>query len=133
MEFSPLKALSRPTSAANFQSLSRATSHFISSSRENSLSAGSVRRDSRVQQGSGRVQRVVKKSSSRSNRSSGRVLAMARSVELKKGVELKVYEKSGELGEDLAAYVAGLSESAIREKGSFSVVLSGGSLISTLG
>lgn len=58
---------------------------------------------------------------------------MARSVELKKGVELKVYEKSGELGEDLAAYVAGLSESAIREKGSFSVVLSGGSLISTLG
>lgn len=38
------------------------------------------------------------------------VRAMARSVEIKKGVELKLFEKSDELGQELAAYVARLSD-----------------------
>lgn len=63
---------------------------------------------------------------------SGRVVTTMAST-AKKEAELMVYQNADELGDDLAAYVATLSESTITKRGAFSVVLSGGSLISLLG
>lgn len=57
---------------------------------------------------------------------------MATSGEAKPDAEIKVYGSGSELGNELAAYVAELSAAAVKERGVFSVVLSGGSLISTL-
>ena len=47
--------------------------------------------------------------------------------------ELQVYEDVGSLSGSLAAHVADVSSAAIEAHGAFSVVLSGGSLIKTLG
>uniref|UniRef100_A0A0C9RZ39 6-phosphogluconolactonase n=2 Tax=Wollemia nobilis TaxID=56998 RepID=A0A0C9RZ39_9CONI len=47
--------------------------------------------------------------------------------------EFRVFENVDELSTSLADYVAELSEVAVKERGAFAVVLSGGSLISLLG
>ncbi|KAL2611898.1 hypothetical protein R1flu_023590 [Riccia fluitans] len=54
-------------------------------------------------------------------------------TQVKEGVELRVFETVKQLGEDLAPYVAEISNSAVEARGAFSIVLSGGSLISTMG
>jgi len=47
--------------------------------------------------------------------------------------DLQVYQDADELSVSLAAHVARVAEDAIAAHGAFSVVLSGGSLIKTLG
>lgn len=47
--------------------------------------------------------------------------------------DVKVFDGVDELATSLADYVAELSDAAVKERGAFSVVLSGGSLISTMG
>ncbi|CAM6105837.1 unnamed protein product [Calypogeia fissa] len=135
MEFSPLKTLSRPIISSNLLALSstlRATSHPISSGALNSVS-GRISGNRSVQE-FGKVQKPVRNSSSGFRRSFGvSVTAMAAKVDVKKGAELKLYEKGSELAEDLAAYVADLSAKAISERGSFTVVLTGGSLFKSMG
>ncbi|KAH9307733.1 hypothetical protein KI387_035644 [Taxus chinensis] len=46
--------------------------------------------------------------------------------------DLKVFQNGDELAASLGEYVAGLSQSAITERGAFAVVLSGGSLMNAL-
>lgn len=58
---------------------------------------------------------------------------MAFSGAEKEGRELRIYEDSDDLRIDLAEYVAELSEAAVKERGTFSIALSGGSLIGLLG
>ncbi|BBN17457.1 6-phosphogluconolactonase [Marchantia polymorpha subsp. ruderalis] len=62
-----------------------------------------------------------------------RIWAMGTSTQIKDGVELKVFESVQDLGDDLADYVAALSKCAVEARAAFSIVLSGGSLISTMG
>lgn len=47
--------------------------------------------------------------------------------------ELKIYESLDDLATDFADYIAQLSESSVKERGVFSVALSGGSIISLMG
>lgn len=58
---------------------------------------------------------------------------MATSCEAKKKGELRIFESSVELATDLAEYVAQLSEISVKERGCFTIALSGGSLINLLG
>ncbi|XP_074340514.1 putative 6-phosphogluconolactonase 1 isoform X1 [Apium graveolens] len=58
---------------------------------------------------------------------------MAFSGAEKEGKEVKIYENLDDLKIDLAEYVAELSEAAVKERGTFSVALSGGSLIGLMG
>lgn len=48
------------------------------------------------------------------------------------GRELKIYENTDELSTDLAEHVAELSEAFVKERGAFTIALSGGSLISLI-
>lgn len=67
-------------------------------------------------------------------RASGALVDMAGNLgKLKKEEVLQVYEDVEELSVSLAAHVARVAEDAIAAHGAFSVVLSGGSLIKTLG
>uniref|UniRef100_A0A0D6R4W3 6-phosphogluconolactonase n=2 Tax=Araucaria cunninghamii TaxID=56994 RepID=A0A0D6R4W3_ARACU len=59
-------------------------------------------------------------------------VSMGDSLALKDKGDLRVFENGNDLAASLAEYVAGLSESAIKERGAFSVLLSGGSLINAL-
>lgn len=59
-------------------------------------------------------------------------IGMAGLGKLNKEEELQVYPNVEELSVSLAAHVADVSASAVEARGSFSVVLSGGSLIKTL-
>lgn len=43
--------------------------------------------------------------------------------------ELRIHENLEELSTDLADYIAEISETSVKERGAFSVALSGGSLI----
>jgi hypothetical protein len=65
--------------------------------------------------------------------SSGAVVGMASFGKLDKDLHLQVYENVEELSNSLAEHVAQLSASAVKDRGAFTVVLSGGSLIKTLG
>lgn len=47
----------------------------------------------------------------------------------KRAPQVRVFDNEEELSTALADYVAQLSEKAVRERGSFSIVLSGGNLI----
>ena len=47
--------------------------------------------------------------------------------------ELRIHESLEELSTDLADYIAELSEASVKERGVFSIALSGGSLISLMG
>ncbi|GFY98420.1 6-phosphogluconolactonase 1 [Actinidia rufa] len=47
--------------------------------------------------------------------------------------ELRIHESLDELSTDLAAYVAELSEVSVKERGVFTIALSGGSLIGLMG
>ena len=47
--------------------------------------------------------------------------------------ELRIYENLNELGTDLADYIAELSEASVKERGVFTIALSGGSLIGLMG
>ena len=47
--------------------------------------------------------------------------------------EIKIYENLNDLATDLAEYIAQLSELSVKERGVFSIALSGGSIISMLG
>lgn len=58
---------------------------------------------------------------------------MATSGEPKKKSDLKVFESLDELATDLAEYIAQLSEISVKERGYFTIALSGGSLISLMG
>ncbi|XP_008775853.2 probable 6-phosphogluconolactonase 2 isoform X1 [Phoenix dactylifera] len=58
---------------------------------------------------------------------------MAASGEPKKKSELRVFESLDELATDLAEYIAQLSEISVKERGCFTIALSGGSLISLMG
>lgn len=58
---------------------------------------------------------------------------MALSGAEKEGREVRIYENLDDLRIDLAEYVAGLSEAAVKERGTFSIALSGGSLIGLMG
>ncbi|CAM6049478.1 unnamed protein product [Sphagnum compactum] len=58
---------------------------------------------------------------------------MASFGKLDKDLHLQVYENVEELSDSLAEHVAQLSASAVKDRGAFTVVLSGGSLIKTLG
>jgi 6-phosphogluconolactonase len=52
--------------------------------------------------------------------------------EAKKNTELRVFEFSDELATDLVEYVAQLSEISVKERGCFTIALSGGSIISVM-
>uniref|UniRef100_A0A7N0UJL0 Probable 6-phosphogluconolactonase n=1 Tax=Kalanchoe fedtschenkoi TaxID=63787 RepID=A0A7N0UJL0_KALFE len=54
---------------------------------------------------------------------------MARYLDCKEKGEVRIFEDTDELATDLADYVADLSELAVKEKGTFAIALSGGSLI----
>lgn len=62
-----------------------------------------------------------------------RGLEMAANLGKLKREELQVYEDVESLSVSLAAHVAHVASAAIQAHGAFSVVLSGGSLIKTLG
>ncbi|RZR92330.1 hypothetical protein BHM03_00020638 [Ensete ventricosum] len=47
--------------------------------------------------------------------------------------ELRVFESPDELATDLAEYISQLSENSVKERGCFTIALSGGSLISLMG
>lgn len=47
--------------------------------------------------------------------------------------ELRIHESLDELSTDLADYIAELSEASVKERGVFSIALSGGSLIGLMG
>ncbi|KAL0386135.1 UNVERIFIED_CONTAM: putative 6-phosphogluconolactonase 2 [Sesamum radiatum] len=51
----------------------------------------------------------------------------------KDGRELRIHENADELRSNLAEYIADLSEASIKERGTFAVALSGGSLITLMG
>lgn len=48
------------------------------------------------------------------------------------GKDLRIYEDTDELSTDLTDYIAELSEASVKERGAFSIALSGGSLISLM-
>ncbi|EHA8590663.1 putative 6-phosphogluconolactonase 2 [Cocos nucifera] len=58
---------------------------------------------------------------------------MAASGEARKKSELRVFESLDELATDFAEYIAQLSETSVKERGCFTIALSGGSLISLIG
>ncbi|WOK92295.1 putative 6-phosphogluconolactonase 1 [Canna indica] len=58
---------------------------------------------------------------------------MASCGESKNGSELRIFESTDELATDLGEYIAQLSENFVKERGCFTVALSGGSLISMMG
>ncbi|XP_072997892.1 probable 6-phosphogluconolactonase 2 [Typha latifolia] len=58
---------------------------------------------------------------------------MAASAETKKTSELRIFESSDELATDLAEYISQLSEISVKDRGCFTIALSGRSLISLLG
>lgn len=58
---------------------------------------------------------------------------MASYVEYRNERELKVFESTDELATDLAEYISQLSENSVKERGFFTVALSGGPLISIMG
>lgn len=58
---------------------------------------------------------------------------MAFSGAEKEGRAVRIYENLDDLRIDLAEYVAELSEAAVKERGTFSIALSGGSLIGLMG
>lgn len=58
---------------------------------------------------------------------------MATCSEARKKSELRVFESLDELATDFAEYVAQLSEISVKERGCFTIALSGGSLISLIG
>ncbi|XP_073024760.1 probable 6-phosphogluconolactonase 2 isoform X1 [Primulina eburnea] len=58
---------------------------------------------------------------------------MAFSVDNKNGRELRIHENAVELSNNLAEYIAELSEASIKERGVFAIALSGGSLITLMG
>ncbi|KAL9679797.1 hypothetical protein QQ045_017666 [Rhodiola kirilowii] len=58
---------------------------------------------------------------------------MAKSWKHGERVEVRVFEDEDELSRDLVDYIADLSEAAVKERGSFAIALSGGSLISLIG
>jgi 6-phosphogluconolactonase len=57
---------------------------------------------------------------------------MAGSASLRKRGEVRVFDSVDELSASLADLIAQISDSSIKERGSFSIALSGGSLISTM-
>jgi len=58
---------------------------------------------------------------------------MAASGDLKNRRESRIFESLDELATDLAEYIAQLSEISVKERGVFTIALTGGSLISLLG
>ncbi|KAJ0981954.1 hypothetical protein J5N97_010209 [Dioscorea zingiberensis] len=58
---------------------------------------------------------------------------MAVSGDPKSRGELKIFDNSDELATDLAEYIAQLSEFSVKERGVFTIALSGGPLISLMG
>jgi 6-phosphogluconolactonase len=58
---------------------------------------------------------------------------MAASAETKKTSEIRIFESSDELATDLAEYISQLSEISVKDRGCFTIALSGRSLISLLG
>lgn len=58
---------------------------------------------------------------------------MAFSGDGKDGRELRVYENLDELKVDLVEYIAKLSDAAVKERGTFAIALSGGSVIGLIG
>lgn len=58
---------------------------------------------------------------------------MTFSVGNKNGRELRIHENAVELSNNLAEYIAELSEASIKERGAFAIALSGGSLITLMG
>lgn len=56
----------------------------------------------------------------------------ATACEAKKNTELRVFEFSDELATDLAEYVAQLSEISVKERGCFTIALSGGPIVSVM-
>lgn len=58
---------------------------------------------------------------------------MAFSGAEKEGRKVRIYENLDDLRIDLAEYVAELSDAAVKERGTFSIALSGGSLIGLMG
>lgn len=47
--------------------------------------------------------------------------------------ELRIHESLNDLNTDLAEYISELSEAAVKERGVFTIALSGGSLVGLLG
>lgn len=47
--------------------------------------------------------------------------------------ELRIHDSIDELGTDLADYIAELSDASVKERGVFTIALSGGSLIGLMG
>ena len=58
---------------------------------------------------------------------------MAASGDLKNRRESQIFESLDELATDLAEYISQLSEISVKERGVFTIALTGGSLISLLG
>lgn len=58
---------------------------------------------------------------------------MAQSAVQKHGMELRIHESLHELRTDLAEYIAELSEVSVKERGIFTIAISGGSLIDLMG
>ncbi|PKU70180.1 probable 6-phosphogluconolactonase 1 [Dendrobium catenatum] len=58
---------------------------------------------------------------------------MAASGDVKSINELRIFESIDDLATDLAEYIAQLSEVSVRERGFFTIALTGGSLISLMG
>lgn len=58
---------------------------------------------------------------------------MAAVYDLKQRGQLTIFDSFDDLATDLAEYIAQLSEISVKERGCFTVALSGGSLISFLG
>ncbi|KAH0463851.1 hypothetical protein IEQ34_006637 [Dendrobium chrysotoxum] len=58
---------------------------------------------------------------------------MAASGDVKSINELRIFESLDDLATDLAEYIAQLSEVSVRERGFFTIALTGGSLISLMG
>ncbi|XP_074336460.1 putative 6-phosphogluconolactonase 1 isoform X2 [Apium graveolens] len=57
---------------------------------------------------------------------------MALSGACRDGMELRIHESLEELSTDLADYISDLSEETIKERGSFCIAISGGSLVSLM-
>nr|CAD1837971.1 unnamed protein product [Ananas comosus var. bracteatus] len=57
----------------------------------------------------------------------------AASVETREKSELRIFENLDDLATDLAEYISQLSEISVRERGSFTIALSGGPLVGLIG
>lgn len=58
---------------------------------------------------------------------------MAASYEPKKNSEIRIFENLDEIATDLAEYISQVSEISVKERGYFTIALSGGPLVSFLG